>query len=410
MIHTITLEDFLAHKHTVVRLGQGMTVLTGPNNCGKSAVVEGLRCLAQNPAPRNWIRHGAREARVSVELDEGHRITWIRREKSVSYEILRKGGEEPEGFHKLRKGQVPDEVRALLRLDPVELESGREKSVDVHISSQKKPIFLLDDDSADARMAEFFAASTESAHLLAMQKLLKNRAKEAKTEERGLLRRLAGHEAELDRLAPLPGLELRLEEARAREAELEYRERKLPALERALVHMEELERAMARVRRRGGALAALAEPPRGHETAPLAQLLEAVRRFGQNLGRARAGCAALAPLADPPALHDTARLAETAGNLHRTRRLKDACERRARALRLPQEPPALRDETALSGLVERMRALALRAEAQAGAVRECALRLEEHEALLARRMEEMGDCPLCGARLVPGDQSAMGGA
>ncbi|MEF2143934.1 MAG: AAA family ATPase, partial [Desulfovibrionaceae bacterium] len=46
MIQRIILDDFQAHKHTELALGPGVTVLTGPNNSGKSAIVEALRCLA----------------------------------------------------------------------------------------------------------------------------------------------------------------------------------------------------------------------------------------------------------------------------------------------------------------------------------------------------------------------------
>ena len=57
MIQRIILDDFLAHKHTELALGPGVTVLTGPNNSGKSAMVEALRCVATNPPPRHFIRH-----------------------------------------------------------------------------------------------------------------------------------------------------------------------------------------------------------------------------------------------------------------------------------------------------------------------------------------------------------------
>ena len=78
MITTIVLENFMAHQRTELQLGPGVNVLTGPNNSGKSAVVEGLRCLAANPPPRHVIRHGAKEARVTVCLEDGTRIVWIR--------------------------------------------------------------------------------------------------------------------------------------------------------------------------------------------------------------------------------------------------------------------------------------------------------------------------------------------
>ncbi len=45
MLRRIILESFMSHAHTVIDLADGLTVLTGPNNCGKSAVVAALRIL-----------------------------------------------------------------------------------------------------------------------------------------------------------------------------------------------------------------------------------------------------------------------------------------------------------------------------------------------------------------------------
>jgi predicted ATPase len=36
MIKRITIENYMAHQHTTLELGPGVTVLTGPNNTGKS--------------------------------------------------------------------------------------------------------------------------------------------------------------------------------------------------------------------------------------------------------------------------------------------------------------------------------------------------------------------------------------
>jgi exonuclease SbcC len=197
MIRSIILENFMAHEHTELELGPGVTALTGANNTGKSAIVEALRCVTTNPAPSHCIRHGAKEARVTVVMDDGARVVWIRKKRSAGYEITLPGRDEPEEpFWKLQ-GKVPDEVRALLRLDLVELETG--EPVDVHLGNQREPVFLLN--RPDSNVAAFFAASTESAHLLAMQNALKARTTEAKRRERELEARQERIEAELDALA-----------------------------------------------------------------------------------------------------------------------------------------------------------------------------------------------------------------
>lgn len=74
MIHRLIVGNFMTHKHTVLELHPGVTVLTGPNNTGKSAVVEALRSLAKNPPSPSLIRHGAAKAVVHLELDDG---SWV---------------------------------------------------------------------------------------------------------------------------------------------------------------------------------------------------------------------------------------------------------------------------------------------------------------------------------------------
>jgi exonuclease SbcC len=76
MIKKIHLENFMAHQDTSIELSPGVTVITGPNNVGKSAVVEAIRHLVYNPSPKNIIRHKAKKAIVSLELDSGEIIIW----------------------------------------------------------------------------------------------------------------------------------------------------------------------------------------------------------------------------------------------------------------------------------------------------------------------------------------------
>ncbi len=209
MIAKIVLENFMAHERTELELGPGVNALTGPNNTGKSAIVEGLRCLATNPVPKHYIRHGAKEARVSVELEDGMRIIWIRKKRSSGYELWHPGADEPEEYWKFGR-KPPEDILNALRLDLVELETG--DAVDVHVGNQREPVFLLNQPGSNA--AAFFAASTESAHLLAMQNVLKRRTQDANRRERDLEGRLGMVRDEMDVLAPLPDIALAVETGR----------------------------------------------------------------------------------------------------------------------------------------------------------------------------------------------------
>src|SRR2546423_1953812 len=114
MISKIILDNFMSHKHTVIEPAEGLTVLTGPNNCGKSAVVVALQTLCCNDrGSRAYVRHNEKEARVRVETSEGHRVEWIRKGDVVSYKI---NGRDVNRL----KGGIPEDLHELLRLGIVE--------------------------------------------------------------------------------------------------------------------------------------------------------------------------------------------------------------------------------------------------------------------------------------------------
>ena len=159
LIRRIELRNYMSHRHTVIDLAEGLTVLVGPNNCGKSAVVSAFQTLCQNATGDYMRRHGERECSVRVETDDGHVLEWRRKRDGVSYTL---DGQEVSRLN----GSPPDDLHDLLRLPLVE--SGN-TSFDVHFGEQKQPIFLLDKSSG--HRATFFASSSDAVKLIAMQRL-----------------------------------------------------------------------------------------------------------------------------------------------------------------------------------------------------------------------------------------------
>ncbi|MHC1788245.1 AAA family ATPase [Solidesulfovibrio sp.] len=424
MIVRLTLTDFMAHGRTEFLLAPGLNVLTGPNNTGKSAVVEALRCLSENPPPKHVIRHGAPEARVEAELEDGVVVTWVRRPKYALYEVRRPGVEAPEVFAKFGRA-VPEEVRRLLRLGPVALGGDGEVSVDVHIGNQREPVFLLNEPGTV--MAGFFAASTEAAHLIAMQARLTRRATRTKTEKKRLEKGLAATAGSLDKLLPLPDLERRLDAAADLEATAAAKEAGAAALARQLeagrtvagriailshiartlgrlgappelvptaglaelaARQAALGRSVARAAGRGQALARLDAPPRLADTAALAARLAGLDRAGLTVARCSRRTVALAPLDEPPPLAETRPLAALAGRLAGGQAALAVRERRQAALAALAEPPAIAD---VAGLFSLVRALAGRRTALAALARRHAL-----QAALAEAPEVVEVRPLAG--------------
>ena len=85
MVRRIELVNFMSHRQTVIEPAAGLTVLVGPNNCGKSAVVSALQILCDNVRGDYIVRHGEDECRIMVETEEGHSIEWRRIKGTQSY-------------------------------------------------------------------------------------------------------------------------------------------------------------------------------------------------------------------------------------------------------------------------------------------------------------------------------------
>ncbi|MBT3394521.1 MAG: AAA family ATPase [Waddliaceae bacterium] len=174
MIQSITLKNYMSHKETSLDLAKGLTVLVGPNNCGKSAVVSAIQSLCYNSSGSYMVRHGEKEASVTVDTSEGDTITWRRKGAAVSYNINEKR------FDRCR-GDVPAGLHDILRLPQV---SSEKRDFDIHFGKQKTPLFLIDEPGSKA--ASFFASSSDAYKLLEMQNNHRDNVRDARRDERRL--------------------------------------------------------------------------------------------------------------------------------------------------------------------------------------------------------------------------------
>lgn len=434
MITRIILENFMAHEHTELELGPGVNALTGPNNTGKSAIVEALRCVATNPVPKHYIRHGATEARVTVEVEDGTRVVWVRKKRSSGYELWAPGAEEPEEYWKFGR-KPPEDVLDVLRMDLVELEGDKEP-LDVHVGNQRDPVFLLNQPKSDA--AAFFAASTESAHLLAMQNLLKRKNLDAKRQEKDLTERMDALDGELDRFSPLPDIELTLETARDLEATAKDFQRSIPQLEQVLDLQAKLGAALRDQTAKAALLETVRSAPVTQDIAGLASLVHQITTVesARSAARSKSGC--LSSLYASPETENTAVLARFCEELQALERALGSADRRAGAAAGLQVPPTVDETTQLSGIIDELLAGEVRAkremrhhdllravaeppqlatvghlqavvadvsalEKQRGEVEEglksLEMQLQSLETDISRRVDELGHCPTCGAEL-----------
>ncbi|MDC0335283.1 AAA family ATPase [Pseudodesulfovibrio sp.] len=431
MIAKITLENFMAHELTELELGPGVNALTGPNNTGKSAIVEALRCVATNPVPRHYIRHGAKEARVSLEFEDGTRVVWVRRKRSSGYELWHPGSEEPEEYWKFGR-KPPEDILNVLKLDLVELETGSE--IDVHVGNQREPVFLLNQPGSNA--AAFFAASTESAHLLAMQNLLKRRTLDAKRKERYLHERLTGIEEDLNQFSPLPDIGVALDSARELDTTAKGLQQVIPALESLLDHrgkvedalvskkmtttilkqtnkvpelketkilsvivgkITALEKAEKKASSSENILKLLKAFPEVYDTGRMAAICKELQQLEKRADKAREMQLVSTELAAPPSMEKVIHLSQIIDEIlvHRTR--FDREQRRHSVLQAVAEPPAPTSDEHLASLLVGIRSLEEESREREAALNDLEMRLGSVKDGIVQQIEALGCCPTCGA-------------
>ncbi|WP_394913254.1 AAA family ATPase [uncultured Robinsoniella sp.] len=95
-IQEVTIEGFQSHVQSTFSLSPGLTVITGPSDAGKTAIIRALRWFAFNEPtgeaflhtirnPDGSIKQAAEQARISVTFDDGTVITKTRRKGKTTY-------------------------------------------------------------------------------------------------------------------------------------------------------------------------------------------------------------------------------------------------------------------------------------------------------------------------------------
>jgi exonuclease SbcC len=385
----------MSHKHTVIEPAAGLTVLAGPNNCGKSAVADALRTVCGMNRGGYMVRHGERTASVLVATSDGHTVAWNRRNDTVSWEI------DGRAVHR----DTPEDLHEKLRL-PVVQPEGASQEFAVHFADQKQPLFLLE--MPPSAPAVFFAAASDARHFITMRQAHKTRTQALKDSSRRLaaeLKRAAGLLAVLE---PVPALEAGLGEV----------ERAFAGLRQALGHALELQAACADLaktlatvsglRREAAALAALEAPPALAGTAALEQLIQSARTERRALLHQKGLLEALAPLCSPPDLLPTGRLERLLGDLAETREFRAGLERTGARLEGLQAPPALGDAAPLEGLLDQLEVAADDVRAFLDRARELDGQQDEFSGQVRAWLARNGTCPACGQVLT--EAGLMGGA
>jgi len=148
-----TIEAFQSIEQSTAIELQGLTVITGESNAGKSAIIRAIRAFRENYTGDWFITDGKEATHVFQEWN-GHSIHWHKSRKTTEYRI---DGKE---FKKAGKGEAPSEIK-MSGLLPVEAQ-GRQYWP--QIRSQHDPLFILQERSPTVA-AELLSASKHSVRL-----------------------------------------------------------------------------------------------------------------------------------------------------------------------------------------------------------------------------------------------------
>jgi exonuclease SbcC len=294
MIKRIELVNFMSHEHTVIEPSDGLTVLIGPNNCGKSAVVSALQVLCSNSPSTYVLRHGAKECKIIVETDTGDRIVWSRKKSgSPKYEI----NKEP--FDRLNR-KPPPALHKILRLPTVQADK---ETYDVHFGEQRSPIFLLGDKEKAA--AQFFASSSDAIRLVEMQTLHKNKVRKSNHEVERLKAERAILEAEIEILTPIEKIRDAAKECQKQYDELQESAAKAKLLQSTVKQLNASLLLNAVLAARGEVLAVVPAPPKISPTAGIKSVLLQLKKLQQKKSHVEKSKDALDVLCNPPTINNT---------------------------------------------------------------------------------------------------------
>lgn len=177
-ISQVRLQNFRRHKDTIIPFSKGVTVITGGNNRGKSAVASAIKAICEGETDDTMINHDAESFTVSLTVDD--KVASVTRNPKMSPVVSFKleslfddkdvlSGPAPE------KNRTPTWIEEFLNIGPIE-------GLDVQLSWQKTPVFLLGE--SPATKAAILSIGREALYIAKMIDAYKKQITEDKRTEK----------------------------------------------------------------------------------------------------------------------------------------------------------------------------------------------------------------------------------
>jgi len=138
-IKNLQIKNFQSHKDTTLEFDEGLNIITGPTNMGKSAILRALKkVIRDTPVGNNFVNIDAKECIITVTTEDNE----VERRIVVSSKGDTKANEytlNDDLYAKFGKG-IPDEVKQAFRMPEIKFDTIK---LDLNFADQLDLPFLV---------------------------------------------------------------------------------------------------------------------------------------------------------------------------------------------------------------------------------------------------------------------------
>lgn len=181
IIETVNLQKFMSHYDTIFELHPHLTCIVGENDIGKSVITAAMKAVSYGDSSDSYIMHHEKEAKILITLSGNKQILWQRFLKTdqentqkVKYSLFENNNLILSEYN---SSEAPTFVKKELNICTTE-------DIDIHIGSQKQPVFLLSPDVKPQQRAKILSLGKESFIIQKMMENIKSKTKEFKSIEK----------------------------------------------------------------------------------------------------------------------------------------------------------------------------------------------------------------------------------
>jgi len=137
-IKKIVLENFQDHENSEIELTNGINIIIGSSDAGKSAILRAVNFVFHNNLKGDsFIRHNTHECKVTIQFSDGVEVTRIKGSDVNSYIYIDTEGNK-HSYPKVGTS-IPEDIKKVLNSPPLD-----DKKRPISYADQMSNLFLVD--------------------------------------------------------------------------------------------------------------------------------------------------------------------------------------------------------------------------------------------------------------------------